>query len=68
MSYYITDNFKLSIGHRYSAGKHAGAAAAEFLIADVGGTAISLFAEGRAGKDDRAVFGSIGNFVFGSGC
>jgi hypothetical protein len=44
-SYYVTDNFQLSIGHRYTFGTHALTLGAERGVALGGGRMASLFAE-----------------------
>jgi hypothetical protein len=49
-SYYATDNFKLSVGHRYSSGIHMAAAGAEYMVRTGAGASYSFFAEGRMGE------------------
>ncbi|MBX9759869.1 MAG: hypothetical protein K2Y29_13920 [Beijerinckiaceae bacterium] len=50
LSFYATDNFKLSVGHRYSSGIHMGAVGAEYMVQTGSGAAYSFFAEGRMGE------------------
>jgi hypothetical protein len=65
LSFYATDNWKLSVGHRYSAGSHMAALGTEYLVSLGGGTAMSAFAEARIGdRNNRAVFGGL-SFYFG---
>jgi hypothetical protein len=45
-SYYVTDNFKLSIGHLYTVGRNALALGAEYGLPLGGGRTAALFAEG----------------------
>jgi hypothetical protein len=52
LSYYINDNFKLSVGHRFVGGRNAAAAGIELGIPLGGGTMVALFGEGRLGEDD----------------
>ena len=59
-SYYVTDNFRLSIGHRYTFGSHALTLGAEHGVALGGGRMASLFAEGEfAEGDNNAVLGGL---------
>ena len=65
LSFYATDNWKLSVGHRYTAGSHYAALGTEYLVSLGGGTAMSAFAEARIGeRNNRAVFGGL-SFYFG---
>lgn len=59
VSFYATDNWKLSVGHRYVGGRHAASLGTEALLVRSGGMAISGFAEGRIGERDykAAMFG-----------
>jgi len=50
--FYPSEDFKVYVGHRYTGGVNAAAAGAEYLWHFGGGTAASLFAEGRIGEDD----------------
>lgn len=61
ISYYATDNLKLTVGHRYTAERHGGALGAEFqLDQTLFSSGVSLFAEGRLGEDDyQAAWGGI---------
>jgi hypothetical protein len=45
-SYYVTDNFKLSIGHLYTFGRNGLTLGSEYGFALGGGRMVSLFAEG----------------------
>jgi hypothetical protein len=49
-SYYVTDNFKLSIGHVYTLGRSALSLGGEYGFALGGGRMASLFAEGLVGE------------------
>ena len=51
VSFYPTDDLKLSAGHRYVGRKHAAALGVEALM-PVGGVGVSAFAEGRIGEED----------------
>lgn len=65
LAYYPTDNWRVSVGHRYTGGIHMAALATEYLIPISGGTAMSAFVEGRIGnRGNNAVFGGI-SFYFG---
>jgi hypothetical protein len=60
LSYYINENFKVSVGHRFTGGRHAAAAGVEVGIAAGRGTMVALFGEGRLGEDDyRGLWGGI---------
>lgn len=60
LSYYLNDNFRISVGHRYTGGRHAAAAGLEFGVATGGGTMVALFGEGRLGEDDyRGIWGGL---------
>jgi hypothetical protein len=50
VSYYLTDNWKASIGHRYTGGKNALALGTEYAFAGSGGMLPTLFVEGRLGE------------------
>ena len=59
-SYYVTDNFKLSIGHRYISAEHGLTLGAEHGIALGGGLMASLFADATfAEGGDNAVLGGV---------
>lgn len=65
LSYYLTDNFKTFVGHRYLGGKHALALGGEYGIATGNGSMVSLFAEGRVGQDSfHGVWGGL-RYYFG---
>ena len=51
-AFYPTEDFKVYAGHRYTGGVNAAAAGAEYLWHFRGGTAVSLFGEGRVGEHD----------------
>jgi hypothetical protein len=51
LSYYLNENFKVGIGHRYLSGKNALALRAEIAAPLGAGRMASLFVEGRAGED-----------------
>lgn len=61
ISYYVNDDFEVSVGHRYTADRHALALGVEYQLAqNVFSNGISLFAEGRIGEDDyQAVWGGV---------
>jgi hypothetical protein len=64
LSYYLTDNLKLSIGQRYEGGLNALALSAEQAF-DIGKTMASVFVEGRVGEENfRGVWGGV-RFYFG---
>ncbi len=50
LSYYMTDNWKASVGHRYSGGRNALAVGTEYALPAGRGMMTSLFAEGRLGE------------------
>ncbi|PCJ95166.1 MAG: hypothetical protein COA52_03990 [Hyphomicrobiales bacterium] len=66
ISYYLNDNLQLSVGHRFTAERHALAVGVEYqLDQQVFSSGVSLFAEGRIGEDDyHAVWGGV-RFYFG---
>ncbi len=65
LSFYPTDNWKVSVGHRFVGGNHMAALGTEYLVSLGGGTAASAFVEGRIGdRNNRAVFGGL-TFYFG---
>jgi hypothetical protein len=53
LSYYLQDNVKVGIGHRYLSGKHALALRGEWAAPLGGGRMGSVFVEGRAGEDNH---------------
>lgn len=65
VAYYLQDNFKISVGHRYLGGRHALALGGEYGIALSGATMAALFVEGRVGENDNhGVWGGV-RFYFG---
>lgn len=59
-SYYVTDNFKLSIGHLFTGGQNALSLGTEYGIGLGGGRMGSLFAEGRIGEAGKnGIFGGL---------
>ena len=64
-SYYLTDNFKLSIGHLYTLGRHGLTLGSEYGFALGGGRMASLFAQGLIGEGgNNGVLGGV-RFYFG---
>ncbi len=55
VSYYLTDNWKASIGHRYLAGSNALALGTEYALPVSAGIGSSLFAEARLGEGSNAL-------------
>jgi hypothetical protein len=51
LGYYLNENLKLRIGHRYTDERHLLAVGAESLFRTAGNHALSGFVEGRFGKD-----------------
>ena len=65
LAYYLTDNLKGFVGHRYLGGRHALALGAEYGVPVGGGKMAALYVEGRAGEDDfHGVWGGL-RFYFG---
>src|SRR5262249_51914591 len=55
LSYYVNDNWKAFVGHRYLGGKHTFALGSEYAL-PVGSTSMAaLFAEGRVGEGSNNV-------------
>jgi hypothetical protein len=54
LAYYVTDDLKLSIGHRYYGGKNALALGGEWSFASFNNVAPALFVEGRVGEHDAS--------------
>lgn len=53
VSFYATDDIKLSVGHRYTGERHAAALGVEVQLPQtIMNQGVSLFAEGRIGEDD----------------
>jgi hypothetical protein len=64
-SYYVTDNFKLSVGHLYTFGRHGLTLGSEYGFALGGGRMASLFAGALFGEGgNNAVLGGV-RFYFG---
>ncbi len=61
VSYYLSDDFEVSVGHRYTADRNALALGAEYQLSQtMFPSGVSLFAEGRIGEDDyQAVWGGV---------
>jgi hypothetical protein len=60
VAYYLQDNLKLSVGHRYIGGRNAAAFGGEFGFNLGGGTMASLFVEARVGEADyHGVWGGL---------
>ena len=65
LAYYLTDDFKAYVGHRYLGGKNALALGGEYGMPLGHGVMASLFAEGRIGEDDyHGVWAGV-RFYFG---
>ncbi|GLK67893.1 hypothetical protein [Hansschlegelia plantiphila] len=65
VSYYLTDDWKVSVGHRYTGRRNAAAFGTEFRL-PFQGLDVSAFAEGRVGEHDyKAVWAGL-KFYFGS--
>ena len=58
-SYYVTDNFKLSIGHLYSFGRNGLTLGSEYGFALGGGRMAALFAQGLIEGGNNAVLGGL---------
>lgn len=62
VAYYINENLRVSVGHRYEGGLHAAALGGEWMF-NPGwrtGTSLALFAEGRIGEHDHnGIFGGV---------
>jgi hypothetical protein len=64
-AYYLTDNWKAFVGHRYLGGKNALALGTEYAFQVQPGLFGSLFVEGRLGDDNsQGVWGGV-RFYFG---
>jgi hypothetical protein len=65
IAYYVTDDFKVYVGHRYLSGKHALALGTEWGIPMSNGIMAALFAEGRIGEGEfHGIWGGL-RFYFG---
>src|SRR5262249_21174120 len=65
LAYYLNDNFKLFVGHRYLGGENFAALGGEWGIATGGGTMTALFAEGRIGNDASGIWGGLRMYIGG---
>ena len=60
LAYYLTDDLKLSIGHRYYGGKNLLALGGEWSFAKFGNVSPALFVEGRVGSNQfDGVWGGV---------
>jgi hypothetical protein len=65
LAYYLQDNFRVYVGHRYLYGKNAAALGGEYGLPMSHGIMAALFAEGRIGdRDNRGIWGGV-RFYFG---
>ena len=65
LSYYLNDNLKVYVGHRYLGGKNALALGSEFAWRVNGPVMASAFIEGRIGENDfEGIWGGL-RFYFG---
>jgi len=65
VSYYLTDNLKVSAGHRYLGGQNAAAFGGEYAFPVGHGMTGAFFAEGRVGENNmHGVWGGL-TFYFG---
>ncbi len=53
-NYYATDNWKFTVGYRYTSGISVGALGTEYLFQSGSGNAVALFLEGRVGENKYA--------------
>ncbi len=68
MSYYLTDDFKLSVGHRYLGGQNAAALRTEWAFPLGHGITGSVFAEGFLGGGNfRGVWGGLTFYISPAG-
>jgi hypothetical protein len=66
-AYYITDDFRVSVGYRHLLDIHIGAVGMEYQLPSDFVSGASLFAEGRIGEDEYAgVWGGL-RIAFGGG-
>ena len=64
VAYYLTDNWKAFVGHRYLGGKNALALGSEYALPLSGGKMASAFVEGRIGENDfHGVWGGLKFYV-----
>jgi hypothetical protein len=62
LSYYLTDNLELSVGHIYTGGRNAATLGVEYLLPPTYGGAVtaSAFVEGRVGEHNaNAILGGV---------
>ena len=60
LAYYLSDDWKAFVGHRYVGGKNALALGSEFAFRINGPTMGALFVEARIGEDDyRGLWGGL---------
>jgi len=60
LSYYMTDNWKVSIGHRYMGGLHAAAIGTEFSFEAGSRRMMTAYAEARIGENDfRGIYAGV---------
>jgi hypothetical protein len=52
VAFYVNENFRLTLGHRYTSMIHVGVAGAEYLFNANQPTAYSIFVDGRFGEKD----------------
>jgi hypothetical protein len=65
LAYYLTDDFKVYVGHRYTFGRNAAALGGEWGLPMSHGVMAALFAEGRLGESGTSgVWGGL-RFYFG---
>jgi hypothetical protein len=65
LAYYLTDDWKTFVGHRYLGGKHAAAVGTEYALRLGGGIEMAAFVEGRVGENSfHGVWGGL-KFYFG---
>ena len=65
-SYYLSDEFRLTLGHRYANRTHVGAAGAEGQVFSENGVGVSLFAEGRLAEGNEAAVWAGLRLYFGA--
>jgi hypothetical protein len=60
LAYYLNDNWKAFVGHRYVGGKNALALGSEYALRINGPTMGALFVEGRIGEEDfKGIWGGV---------
>ena len=64
-AFYVTEDFRISVGYRHLLNTHIGAASLEYQLPLESFSGVSIFAEGRIGQDDYAsAWGGL-RFAFG---